>query len=229
MSKFVLTVRHRPTMAETIDERFAHFVSVASSLSPPWGLIDSKALRLPDVGSALSARTKLRGKLGPGISGDLKFQYRAATNLDDRAADDDSVVIEFDSRKVQWHQFVSEGLVGYVRAMEAYIARVYRWDVAPDERELKVAASHRSNKNLDGRDGFFRFGPASFMDRELCRRSCNGMTPEQIAVGLTGAVPEVRLLADGVLIVAADHFAEQGEIVAMDRVIRTRLGLPIWG
>jgi hypothetical protein len=149
-------------------------------------------------------------------------------NLRDHASHDDSVVIEFDSRKVEWKQFIDAGLVGYVRAMDAYLARVYRWDAAPEEHELKVSASRSSGKNLDGRDGLFRFGPASFMDRELCRRGCNGMTPEQIVRQLIGTVPEVRLLNDGVLIVSADHFPQQSDVIAMDRIIRNRLALPVW-
>lgn len=228
MSKFVLNVRHRPTMSETIEDRFAHFISVVRGLPLPWGLADGKELKLPPVGSALATHAKLRGKLGPGVSGDLKFQYRAAGNLDDRAADDDSVVVEFRSDAVTWDCFVNEGFTGFVSAMGAYIGYLYRWDESPEEWKCLQAVAKQAAKNLDGRDGLFRFGPVSFMDRELCRRGCNGMTPGQIVRQLTGTVPEVRLLNDGVLIVSADRFPEQSEIVAMDRIIRDRLALPAW-
>ena len=228
MTKFVLNVRHRPKMTETIEQRFLHFVAVVSNLPSPWGLVEGKGLKLPQVGTALSTHAKLRGKLGAGISGDLKIQYRDPTNLNDRAADDDAAVVEFDSSKVGWRQLIEDGLPGYVRAMGAYIGHLYRWDEAPAEWILLKDAARKAGRNLDGRDGFFRFGPVSFMDRELCRRGCNGMTPEQVAERLAGIVPDARLFDDGVLIVAANHFPEQAEIVATDRRIRERLDLPIW-
>lgn len=228
MTKFVLNVRHRPTMAETIDQRFAHFVSGVRNLPVPWGLATGKELKLPPVGTGLATEATLRGKLGRGVSGFVQFMYRAPANLNDRAANDDAVVIEFDASKVAWQQFVGDGLPGYVRAIGAYIGHLYRWEEASEEWRLLKDIASKTGKNLDGRDGFFRFGPVSFMDHELCRRGCNGMTPEQIVTLLRGVVPDVKLLDDGVLIVATDHFPEQREIVAADRLIRERLGLPIW-
>lgn len=228
MNKFVVNARHRPSMSEAIEQRFAHFVSVVSRLPRPWGLAEGKELKLPPIGTALSTEAKLRGKLGRGVSGFVNFRYRVPTNLDDRAADDDAVVIEFESSKVAWRQVVDDGLPGYIRAIGAYNCRVERWDEMPTTGRISSEICRRLGKDLDGRDGFFRFGPVSFMDRELCRRGCNGMTPEQVIAKLTDVVPDVRLFDDGVLIVAADHFPEQDEIIATDRAIRGRLGLPTW-
>jgi hypothetical protein len=228
MTKFVLNVRHRPTMEETIEQHFAHFVSIVNSLPPPWGLVEGKELKLPPIGTGLSTSAMLRGKLGVGISGVMTISYRAPANFRDQASHDDSVVIEFDSSKATWEQVVDDGLPGYVRANGAYTGRLERWDEMPETWEVSSEICRRLGKDLDGRDGFFRFGPVSYMDRELCRRGCDGMTPEQIVAKLTGVVPEVRLLNDGVLIVAADHFPEQAEIIATDRVIRERLDLPLW-
>jgi hypothetical protein len=226
--KFILNVRHRPTMTETIEQRLAHFVSLACELPAPWGLVAGKELKLPPVGTGLAVEAKLRGKLGRGISGFVQFMYRAPANLNDRAANDDAVVIEFDASKVAWRQLVDDGLPGYVRAIGAYTGNLERWDEMPNKFEPWTKACKEFSKDFDGRDGLFRFGPLSFMDRQLCRRSCNGMTPEQVVAKLRGVVPDVKLLDDGVLIVAADHFPEQDEIVVADRLIRERLGLPIW-
>lgn len=228
MTKFVLNVRHRPTMEETIEQRLARFVSVVGQLPQPWGLVEGKKLKLPLIGTGLSTSAKLRGKLGAGIAGVVTISYRASANLLDRASHDDSVVIEFDSSKVTWRKLIDDGLPGYVRAIEAYICRLERWDEMPETWDVSSEVCRRFGIDLDGRDGFFRFGPVSYMDRELCRRGCNGMTPEQIVDRLGGLLPEVKLLDDGVLIVAADHFPEQAEIVATDLAIRERLDLPRW-
>lgn len=224
----MLNVRHRPTMEEAIEQRLAHFVSVADQMSPPWGLVKGKDLTLPPVGSGLSTSVKLRGKLGAGIAGAVTISYRSPANLMDKASHDDSLIVDFDSSRVRWRQLIDEGLPGYVRAMGAYICRLERWDDMPETWEISSELCRRLGKDLDGRDGFFRFGPVSYMDRELCRRGCNGMTPEQIIDRLDSLLPEVKLLDDGVLIVAADDFPEQAEIVATDLVIRERLGLPRW-
>lgn len=226
--KFTLNIRHRPTMAETIEQKFACFLSVVRELPSPWGLTEGKELKLPPVGTRLATEAKLRGKLGRGVSGFVQFMYRAPANLNDRAANDDAVVVEFDASKIEWQQLVDDGLPGYIRAIGAYAGRVYRWDTSPEDWEVSSRLCRSTGKDLDGRDGFFRFGPLSFMDRELCRRGCNGMTPEQIVTQLRGVVPDVKLLGEGVLVVATDHFPEQQEIVAADRLIRERLGLPIW-
>lgn len=228
MSKFELNVRHRPTMAETIEQRFACFLATLRDLPPPWGLAEGKELRLPPVGTGLSASAQLRGKLGTGIAGIVTISYRAPANVRDQASHDDSIAIEFDTSKVVWRQLVDDGLPGYISAIGAYIGHLYRWDESPEEWRLLKEVANKTGKDLDGRDGFFRFGPVSFMDRELCRRGCNGLMPEQIVTQLRDVVPDVKMLGDGVLIVATDHFPEQHEIVAADRLIRERLGLPIW-
>jgi len=226
--KFVLNIRHRPTMDETIEACFERFVGVMRQVQVPWGVVPGKELTLPPVGAGLSTTTQLRNKLGTGITGRATFSYRAQANLRDVASHDDSLVVEFDARKKDWRDLVCIALPSYVHAMCAYVGSVYRWEESSDEWEKSSAISRSTGKDIDGRDGFFRIGPLSFMDRELCRRGCNGMTPEQIVVKLTGTVPDVRLFEDGVLIVAADHFPEQREIIATDRAIRERLGLPVW-
>lgn len=225
--KFTLNIRHRPLMCENIDDRFAQFELVVRRLAPPWGLED-RVLTLPPLGTAVCRIASLSRKLGSGLKGDIEFSIRVASYLRDHASIDDILLIEFDERKTTWTQLVEEAFPGYVCAIGAYIGHIYRWNDALTEGRLRAAISKANGKNLDGRDGFFRFGPISYMDRELCRRGCNGLTPEQIVAQLTGVVPEVRMLEDGVLIVAAEHFPEQAEINATDREIRQRLGLPVW-
>jgi hypothetical protein len=225
--KYELNIRHRPLMAENIDERFAQFERVARHLAPPWGLED-RALTLPPLGTAVCRIASLSRKLGSGLKGDIKYSIREATYLHDHASVDDMLFIEFDERKTTWIQLVEDAFPGYVRALGAYIGRLSRVDEPLSDWELMKSINKSTGRNLGGRDGFFRFGPISYMDRELCRRSCNSLSPEQIVAQLTGVVPDVRMFEDGVLIVAAERFPEQAEINATDRVIRNRLGLPIW-
>lgn len=226
--KFELNIRHRPLMAESVEKCFEHFVSVIRQIQEPWGLARGRELSLPALGTELSATAQLRGKLGAGVKGRVTFGHRTQANLRDVSSHDDSLVIEFDARKVDWKQLAESVFPAYIHAMDAYIGHIYRGDQVLQEWRMLKEIATRVDKDLDGRDGFFRFGPMSFMDRELCRRSCKGMTPEQVLSKLTGTVPQVRLCNDGVFIVAAEQFPEQSEIIATDRLIRRCLGLSAW-
>lgn len=224
MSKFTLNVRHRPSPDDSMESRLRDFVSAISTIPLPWGLVGNN-LELPSIGTSLAAYIKLRGKLGRGISGDLTLRLRSSGNLSDHSSADDSLVLTFPETVCSWQDLANVALPAYVRAMNAYIAGLDRWEEMANKHDL-LRESHRGGKNMDGRDGPYYFGPLTYMDRRLCERSCNGMSPEQIIHRLVDLLPEVRSLNDGILIIAADHFPEQAEIVATDLAIRERLGLP---
>ncbi len=228
MKKFQLIVRHRPSISESIEGRFHHFTTTLRELPQPWGLREEAELCLPPVGSGLSTLAKLRGKLGRGVSGSVEFMLRVPENLHDSAAHDDSMIIEFGSDVAPWNELVRVGVPGYLDAIDAYACRLERWDEMPKKFERWARACSDSGKDLDGRDGFLDFGPLNFMDHELCRRGCNGMSPEQIVQKLRGHVPSVELTRNGVLIVASEDFPEQLEILQTSRLIRDRLGLVSW-
>ena len=222
-----MNIRHRPQLSERVEGIFSRFVSDASLLPSPWGIANPSVV-LPPLGTALCQILQLRGKLGKGISGRIKFSIRAENYLVDHASIDDSLHVEFDQSKAIWKELTDIAFPCYVRALGAYSGSLRRDDEPISYWRRIVEIEKLTGLSLDGRDGFFRFGPINFMDRELCRRGCNGQTPEQIVVALADVVPEARLFDDGVIIVAADHFPEQEEIGATDRAIRKRLGLSIW-
>ncbi len=228
MSKFVVNIRHRPKLEESISDRFLSFKKVLAELPPPWGLAEGADLLLPPLGSALSSRAKLRGKIGRTLSGEVKFQFRAPSNLSDRAADDDALMVEFESSRVDWRDLVDVGVPGYLNAIGAYSGRIDRWEELPRKFDVWSKACRTTGRDFDGRDGPLQFGPITYMDLELCRRACNGLTPPEVVEMLQGRVPNVGLLAGGVFIVAARNFPEQIEIINTDRLIRERLGLPTW-
>lgn len=224
--KFRVNIRHRPQVSESVEVAFARFVGEASLLPPPWGLTSPS--RLPPLGPELCQILQLRGKLGKGVTGRILFRIRAEDYLKDRSSLDDYLIIEFDAGKVKWDEFVDNAFPTYARAVGAYYGSMARVDEPISYWRRAVEIGKATGRDLDGRDGFFRFGPINFMDRELCRRGCGGMTPQQIVDQLTGVVPDVRLFEDGVIIVAADHFPEEEEIAASDRAIRRHLGFPVW-
>ena len=209
-----------------MESRLRDFVSEISMLPLPWGM-GGKYLELPSIGTSLAAYIKLRGKLGRGISGDLTLRLRSPGNLSEHSSADDSLVLTFSDTMCSWQDLANVALPAYVRAMDAYIAGLDRWEEMAGKHDL-LRDSRLGGKNMDGRDGPYYFGPLTYMDRILCERACNDMSPEQIVDRLVNLLPEVRLLNDGILIVATDHFPEQAEIVATDLAIRERLGLPRW-
>lgn len=228
MTKYVLNIRHRPQLREPITDKFARLKVVLADLPPPWGSAPGSGIDLPPVGSALSARIKLRGKLGRKLAGELKLQLRVVGNLSDRAADDDALLLEFDSRDVDWQSLVGTAIPGYLEALDAYSARLDLWEELPNKFDVWSKACRDSGKDLDGRDGPMQFGGVTYLDRKLCERMASGLTPERIVEALRGAVNGARVLRDGVLIVAFDCFPDQAHVVEMDHRIRGLLQLPRW-
>jgi hypothetical protein len=228
MSRFVLNIRHRPQLGESISEKFEGLKHVLAKLPQPWGTGAGIAIDLPPVGTALSARIKLRGKLGRKISGELKLQLRVAGNLSDRAADDDALLLEFDEKDVDWKSLVDVAIPGYLDALDGYSLRLDRWEELPKKFEVWSRACRDSGKDLDGRDGPIQFGGVTYMDRVLCGRMANGLTPESVVEALHGAVEDVRILRGGVLIVAVDCFPDQARVVELDHEIRSLLQLQRW-
>lgn len=223
--KAVLNIRHRPKLDESIERRFETVVSSLHKLKLPWGIGEDVTLRLPPIGTRLATHVKLRGKLGKGLSGELTLRYRAAANLHDNTSSDDFLLIEFQTDKVEWSELAATAMPHYVEALEAYIAGMSYWDSMPREWRELSAIERTLGLNLDGRDGVFRFGPLTFMDAELCRRGCGGLTPGEVVARLRGIVPQVTLLLDGVFIVAATEFPREQDIARVDRLIREALGL----
>jgi hypothetical protein len=64
------------------------------------------------------------------------------------------------------------------------------------------------------------------MDAEICRKSCDGMSPTQVVSKLKDVLPQVSLLSDGILIVAVGDFPSEGQVAEADTLIRKAIGLP---
>lgn len=229
MKKLVLNVRRRSRSNESISELLAAFNTRLKEVPTPWGLRSGASISVPHIGTGLSTTTSLRGKLGIGLSGELKFQFRGSGNHEEKAVTDDAVIIEFDSSKATWKELFEVGMPAYVLALGAYIARVERSEEAARKFDRWQEKCLSTGLDLDGHDGFFRFPAAGFMDRGLCLRACNGLAPADVANLLAGVVPMLALIADGIAFATVTDYPDSDqEIVAADRRIRERLRLPIW-
>jgi hypothetical protein len=200
---YELDLRHRAAANEPIPERHDRFMRAMARFAPPWGLKGREIPPARDVKPGeLSSLVKFRGLSPKGEMSYVKYPFRGEKYLEDNARFDDQVIIVFDPAVAadRRRELFDEVLPAYVEAFGCYRATLYDSDIRQTDWKGVVEACASTGKDADGRDGAYRIHPASFWDRELCRRAF-GVAPEKIVERLHGKVEKVSMLGDGVLLV----------------------------
>ncbi|HJY76379.1 MAG TPA: hypothetical protein VKE95_07085 [Burkholderiales bacterium] len=201
---YELDLRHRARVNESIPERHDRFMGAMARFAPPWGL---KGLDIPPARDVkpgeLSTLVKFRGLAPKGEMSYVKYPLRSEKYLRDNAQYDDQVIIVFKSvvPAERLRELFDEVLPAYIEAFGCYRATVYDSDIRMTDWKRVVELCASTGKDVDGRDGAYRIHPASFWDRELCRRAF-GLAPENIVERLQGKAEKVSQLDDGVLLVS---------------------------
>ena len=137
------------------------------------------------------------------------YMIRDANHLDDLSSDDDRISIEFDlgSKKYDYPHLLAEHFPNLVAASSAYRAAAYFGLYTVDFDELHKADRRRlkvqKGVDVNGRNNIFTLQPAQFWDAELCQRAL-GYGRDEVIKRLTGKVPLVKPLMDGVYVVFND-------------------------
>jgi hypothetical protein len=208
--RVALWIYDYPSLHKSVEERHADIVRGMSKLDAPLGW---HGLTPPE------APIRKKGSLGsfyglkyPGtrISHAGSYHIRDPKYLCDDKTCDDHFAFEFKSRdssldyKVALHvQFpaVVTAIGGY-RAVVYFDSYASRYDgVHENERQ---GLRERGDIDVDGRNNIFALGPAHYWSANLCQRAL-GYGRDEVIKRLSGMVPLVKPLMDGVYIVFNDN------------------------
>jgi hypothetical protein len=222
-SEYVLNLRHRPDLGESIQVLHSKLIDSLVALGPLWGVSPGAVVATPTVRpGALLAQVDLRQVLPFAKKPYVVYSERNASYLGDKAMYDDYLIAEFDPDKLDFARLALEAFPAYVGAFQCYRAAIYNQAQAIEDWSQIVEQSQSTGKDVDGRDGVYRIHPVNFFDRELCQRAF-GRTPEQIKDALTGHVECVELLYDGVYIVVSSRVLPETELLKIDSGLRRLL------
>jgi hypothetical protein len=208
--KYSMMIRSRPHPGESIEEKHNSFVSCLGTEA--WGFQRREYPPAPDASHHLSAIVQLRNYLKKGMKGRLSYSFRTAGR--DEAMYDDYCMIEFSPTAADYSSLVTRGFQAYVECFSAYRGEIL--DVGCYELDFEKA------RGIDARQGLVRIAPVCFVDKELCLRGFQ-LTPDAVANRLATAVEQVRLVHDGVLIIATSRIVSIDESNSIDHKLRSLL------
>jgi len=221
--KYHLMIRARPDLDEKIPEKHKRFMNALAKIKGGWGLAGKERPPVKPP-NEFFASVSLRGKLGPGISGNVHYQNRKSiayykeqfgeTWVDDGKYDD-YFTLNFDPRKVDYRALTATAFADYVTAFGAYIGDVVN-------EELSLVDWEEKKPEVFKRSGVYRICPICYFDRELCRRAF-GLAPEQVARKVAAVVEKASIVANGALIVASSNVLGLREIDDINQKLRPLL------
>lgn len=219
MEKYKIELRHRARVDESFEEKHSKFMSAIAGLGRPWNL--EGLGELPGIGSELLIAISLDKFLGVGIKGRLIYMYRGRGYLEDSSQYDDTLFVEFSSRKLSLKSVV-DFLPVYIMAFECYRATVHNWEITRSDWPKVVERCDETGMDVNGRDGVYRINAINYFDRELCGRAFD-LSPEEVVERLSGKVESVYLLGDGVFLVYSSQPLERQAHESVDHEVRRLL------
>jgi hypothetical protein len=175
------------------------------------------------MGEELQVNADLTPFLPSGAKGTLSYVFRGREYLRDEGHYDDCLFVDFDSTRVDYHEFVTSVFPAYLRAFTPYRAAIVLDDkLALEDWEEIVQLRQRTGKDVDGRDSVFRISPVAYFDRELCRRAFEA-TPEELVDALEESFEKAEVFQDGLLIAASFELLDREGVVEADARARRLL------
>lgn len=210
MSKFHLACYYRANAAEPVVQRHSEVCTALQRLDGVLGWARTTLPAPPDFGKELVASYGVRlQRRHVRCSG--AYVYRDPKYLRiDRAAYDDSLQYQMTSLPLglDYARLLGEEVPGVVEGFRSYraIANFYLYSVKYENLHPEVVAKLRNDPavDLDGRNNIFTLEVAQYWDAELCQRAL-GYGRDEVIIRLTGKVPLVRPLMDGVYVVFNDN------------------------
>ena len=219
---YTLNVRHRPNVNEDIVERHNRYLKKQIGIGSPWELSTGpeNQFKEKDVGPGnISSNLMMGRRMGKGVSGSVSYSCRVESYLDDYAKKDDSIILNFKLRNINYEKLVLTDFPNFVKAFEAYTAEIHIHDYTMHESE---AWREFSKTTGDLRKAIFRIPPVSFYDRMLCQRAFN-LTPEEIVQRLQSKVEQVYCCYDGVVIIYSSKPVSEEVYLSVNENIKSSL------
>ena len=209
-SPFRFYMHDRASHDISIVERHAEFTERMETLSGPlgWRSVDLPAT--PGCGDALGASCDVTYST-TGLKLDGRDVFRGDTyQYRDEATYDDKVWITFapKSTLLDYHQMLHEHLAHAMEAFQGYAGHGYFGGYVVKYEALHAAEIRvlhdRPGVDVNGRNNVFTLNVVQYWDAELCQRAL-GYGRDEVIKRLTGKVPLVRPLMDGVYVVFNDN------------------------
>jgi hypothetical protein len=164
----------------------------------------------PDCGDELGASFEIAYPV-TGLELDGRYIYRGETyKYEDEAFYDDKVWISFapTNAQIDYRSMLHEHLAGAVVAFECYAAHGYFGAYVVKFEDLNAVElqklQDRPAIDVNGRNNIFTLNVVQYWDAELCQRAL-GYGRDEVIKRLSGKVPLVRPLMDGVYVVFNDN------------------------
>lgn len=206
---YKLELRHRASAEEPIEDKHRKLMHAMTRYDPPYGYKGREIPSVPNIGKIVSV-VPLRPLSKRGAKSYVCYSLRSKTYLKDKAEHDDHLIMEFKPQELDINMLLNQVFPAYIEAFDCYRAAIANREITASDWDRVVELSGSTGKDINGRDGVYRFHPANYFDRELCRRAF-GLTPEQIVKRLEGKVETASLLNDGVLIIYSSKLPRSRE------------------
>jgi hypothetical protein len=203
-------MHYRAAHEEAIEDRHSVFVDRMMTLPPPLGWRGLNVPPAPDCGDELGASFEVIYPI-PGLELDGRYVFRGNTyQYRDEATYDDKVWITFAPKSAQldYRQMLHEHLAHAMKAFQGYAGHGYFGGYVVKYEDLHAAEIqalyNRPGVDVNGRNNIFTLNVVQYWDAELCQRAL-GYGRDEVIKRLTGRVPMVQPLMDGVYTVFNDN------------------------
>jgi len=209
--KFIFELCARSTNEEA-EIKHDSLILFLKQINKPWGIENNISVPFPGFGKEITAICILNKFIGKGIKCLISYRYRNMLRNDPSC--DDKIYYEFDLKKVDYKELVTDLFPKYILAFNSYRARIL-----PEEL-IYLDFNKSRNKNL--RETIIRFYPVMFLDNELCARAIK-MSPVTVYEKLKGVVEKVELIGTGIFIIASFNALSIDDCNKFDTTIRALL------
>lgn len=218
MNNRVLTIENlrrfncyrRADVRESVADRHAELVSRMKLVDAPFGWADAAIPPPPEFGKEVYAWFRVRYQ-NKRLKCEGGYAYRSADYVHpDRAVRDDHLFFQFDRRdtKINYSDLLQKVAPQVIEAFGPYRAclNFILYGVLYDQKNEDALRRLRREPaiEIDGRNNIFNLDAVSYWDGELCQRAL-GYGRDEVIRRLTGKVPRVEPMMDGVYVVFSDN------------------------
>jgi len=196
-------------------EKHEKFMSRLAELQDDWGLTTRTWPEAKDPFTEHMEIVNLRKCFRKEIYG-AEVQYQNRKYLIDHPQYDDFFMFEFNPKKLNYGELVNDIFQEYIGSFGAYVGEIH------DQALIHLDFDAWRQSGINERSGVFRFYPVCFFDQELCSRAFQ-LTPNEVAARVSDNVEGVKLVSNGVLIVASSKIVSIDGANEIDRKLKSLL------
>lgn len=210
--------RYRTKAQESTVDRHSTVIENLKRIEWLWDTIPAG---LPISSAGESSSCYLSPYLIKPVTAEIHYASRFPSAIVDKAMSDDILIMRIDENAIHYEKFSGIIFEQIVHAFSAYKASIILDpQIVIEDREEIVVAVQETGRDVNGRDGVFRFHAVNFFDDELCRRAFN-LTPVEVEKRLGGHIQRVSVQDNGVLIIATTGLVDHENLDAINDHITT--------